>query len=245
MSDFAWVVLGGVAMSAIALVGAVTLVLPPAWLQRLINPLVAVAAGSLFGGALFHMLPEAVGHIGNELPVYGSLAAGFVTFFLLEQFLHWHHSHREFVAHEPLGYMILLADGLHNFLGGIAVTGVFLTDQKVGIVTWFVAAAHEVPQELGDFGILVSRGWGKKLALAYNVLSGLMFLAGAVLTWAVSGALNVDLLIPFAAGNFLYIAASDLLPELRLPLGLGEKLFLTGLFALSLVGLYALALSQG
>lgn len=244
MTDLAWLVIGGVAMAAIALSGAITLVLPSQWLQRLINPLVAIAAGSLFGGALFHMLPEAVGHIGNELPVYGSLAAGFVAFFLLEQFLHWHHSHREFVAHEPLGYMILLADGLHNFLGGIAVAGVFLIDQRVGIVAWFVAAAHEVPQELGDFGILVSRGWGKKLALAYNLLSGLMFLVGAVLTWAVSGAMNVDLLIPFAAGNFIYIAASDLLPELRLPPALREKLSLTALFALSLAGLYALALSQ-
>ncbi len=122
-------------MAAIALSGAITLVLPAHWLDRLINPLVAVAAGSLFGGALFHMLPEAVDHLGNDLPVYGALAAGFVTFFLLEQFLHWHHSHREVVAHEPLGYLILMADGLHNLLGGIAVAGTFLIDARVGVIT--------------------------------------------------------------------------------------------------------------
>jgi zinc and cadmium transporter len=244
LSTLGWIIVGGLAMSAIALSGAITLVLPPRWLERLINPLVAVAAGSLFGGALFHLLPEAVDQIGNELSVYGSLAAGFVAFFLLEQFLHWHHSHREFVAHEPLGYLILLADGLHNLLGGIAVAGTFLIDERVGIVTWFVAAAHEVPQELGDFGILVSRGWDKRQALIYNLLSGLTFLVGALLTYAVSGALSVDLLVPFAAGNFFYIASSDLLPELRLPLALREKLFLTGLFALSLLGLYALASAE-
>jgi zinc and cadmium transporter len=244
MSTLAWIVAGGLAMSAIALSGAFTLLLPARWLDRLINPLVAIAAGSLFGGAFFHMLPEAVDHTGNELPVYGSLASGFVTFFLLEQFLHWHHSHRVIVEHQPLGYLILLADGLHNLLGGIAVAGTFLIDARVGVVTWFVAAAHEVPQELGDFGILVSRGWGKREALIYNLLSGLTFLVGALLAYAVSGALNIDLLIPFAAGNFIYIASSDLMPELRLPLSLREKLSLTGLFAISLVGLYALALTQ-
>lgn len=244
MTTLAWIVAGGLAMSAIALSGAITILLPPRWLDRLINPLVAIAAGSLFGGAFFHMLPEAVDHIGNELPVYGSLAAGFVTFFLLEQFLHWHHSHRVIVEHQPLGYLILLADGLHNLLGGIAVAGTFLIDARVGVVTWFVAAAHEVPQELGDFGILVSRGWGKREALIYNLLSGLAFLVGALLAYAASGALNIDLLIPFAAGNFIYIASSDLMPELRLPLSLREKLSLTGLFAISLAGLYALAASQ-
>jgi zinc and cadmium transporter len=244
MNTLAWIVAGGLAMSAIALSGAITILLPPRWLDRLINPLVAIAAGSLFGGAFFHMLPEAVDHIGNELPVYGSLAAGFVTFFLLEQFLHWHHSHRVIVEHQPLGYLILLADGLHNLLGGIAVAGTFLIDARVGVVTWFVAAAHEVPQELGDFGILVSRGWGKREALIYNLLSGLTFLVGALLAYAASGALDIDLLIPFAAGNFIYIASSDLLPELRLPLSLREKLSLTGLFAISLAGLYALAVTQ-
>lgn len=241
MNTLVWIVVGGLAMSFIALSGAVTIVLPPRWRDRILNPLVAIAAGSLFGGALFHLLPEAVDHIGNDLPVYGSLAAGFVAFFLLEQFLHWHHSHHTLMEHEPLGYLILLADGLHNLLGGIAVAGTFLIDERVGIIAWFVAAAHEVPQELGDFGILISRGWDKRQALLLNLLSGLTFLVGALGTYAVSGALNVDLLVPFAAGNFLYIASSDLLPELRRPLGLREKLALTGLFGSALLGLYGLA----
>lgn len=107
-----------------------------------------------------------------------------------------------------------------------------------------MAAAHEVPQELGDFGILVSRGWKRGQALLYNVLSGLTFLVGALVAYAASGAVEVDLIIPFAAGNFVYIASSDLLPELRRPLGLGEKLGLTGLFALALAALYALAAAE-
>ncbi|MFO7547475.1 MAG: ZIP family metal transporter [Acidimicrobiia bacterium] len=214
MSTLGWVVISGLAMSSIALVGSITLFLPERTLGRLIMPLVAFAAGSLLGGALFHMLPGSVEVLGNRLAVYVWLTAGFVTFFLLEQYLQWHHCHRTVSRHGPLGYLILLADGAHNFIGGLAVAGAFIVDLRLGLVTWLVAAAHEVPQELGDFGILVHSGWSPHRALLFNLLSALTFLLGGLIAYAMSGAVEVAFLVPFAAGNFIYIAAADLLPQL-------------------------------
>ena len=183
-----WITVAGVAMAAIALVGSVTLVLSEAALKRLLLPLVALAAGSLLGGALFHLLPEAVAQLGNELDVYVAVVAGLVVFFLLEQFLHWHHCHQPVSRHRPVGYLILLADGVHNLIGGLAVGGAFVVDVELGLVAWLVAAAHEVPQELGDFGILVPSGWSRRAALLFNLASGLTFLVGALIAYALSGA---------------------------------------------------------
>lgn len=216
MSTLGWIVASGVAMTAVALVGAVTLLLPSRTLGRIVMPLVALAAGSLLGGAMFHMIPESVTQLGNTLALYVWLVAGFFTFFILEQYLQWHHCHRTSGEHRPLGHLILLADGVHNFIGGLAVAAAFIVDIRLGIVTWLVAVAHEIPQELGDFGILVHSGWRPRSALAYNAASAAMFLVGSVTAYALSGAFNVAVLVPFAAGNFIYIAAADLIPQITL-----------------------------
>ena len=241
LTTLAWIVVAGLGMAAIALVGSVTLALSESALRRLLLPLVGLAAGSLLGGAFFHMLPEAVSRSGGTLDVWVAFMVGFLVFFVLEQFLHWHHCHQPVSRHQPLGYLILLADGVHNFIGGLAVGSAFVIDIKVGLVAWLVAAAHEVPQELGDFGILVNSGWTRRSALVYNVLSGLTFLVGALVALAMSGVVGVLLLLPFAAGNFAYIAASDLIPQLRAT-GLRRQLeyfaaLLAGLAVLLLVAL--------
>jgi len=160
LDAFWWILGGGVLMSAIALIGSVTLLLPEATLSRMIMPLVAFAAGSLLGGAFFHMLPAAMQDTTDP-------------------------------------------------------AGVFLVDVRLGIAAWLAAAAHEVPQELGDFGVLVHGGWRKTTALLLNLLSGLTFLAGGLVAYAVSSRIDVGFLVPFAAGNFLYIGASDLVPEVN------------------------------
>lgn len=215
MSTLAWIVIAGLAMSSLALVGTVTVLMPKERLARILLPMVGLAAGSLLGGAFFHMLPESVDALGNGLGVYLAVVAGFLVFFTLEQFLHWHHCHRaEHTTHRPLGYLILLADGLHNLIGGLAVGGAFVVDVRVGVVTWLVAAAHEVPQELGDFGVLVHSGWQRRSALLWNFASALTFLAGALTSYAMADHVEVAYLLPFAAGNFVYIAAADLLPEI-------------------------------
>jgi zinc and cadmium transporter len=215
MSSLAWILVGGLLMSAIALVGSVTLLLRPETLERLVKPLVAFAAGSLLGGAFFHMLPAAAqdGDIGQAM-LWAML--GFTLFFALEQFLHWHHCHRaEASCRKPLTYLILLGDALHNFLGGIGVAGVFLIDVRLGITAWLAAAAHEVPQELGDFAVLVHGGWKRGSALLFNFLSGATFLVGGLTTYALAQTVDVGFLVSFAAGNFLYIGASDLVPEVN------------------------------
>jgi zinc and cadmium transporter len=161
--------------------------------------------------------------------------AGFLAFFVLEQFLHWHHCHRtDHSGHRPLGNLILLADGLHNLIGGLAVGGAFVVDLQVGIVTWLVAAAHEVPQELGDFGVLVHAGWPKRPALAWNVVSALTFLVGGVVAYMIVGAVDVGYPVPFAAGNFVYIAAADLLPELATQTRVRDKLETTAALTIGL-----------
>jgi zinc and cadmium transporter len=241
MSTLAWITLGGLVMSLLALSGSLTLLLPERHFTTVVPGLVALAAGSLLGGALLHMLPEAVTAMGNELEVYGWVAVGFLGFFVLEQFLHWHHCHQPVARHGPLGYLILVADGVHNFVGGLAVAGAFLVDIRVGVVTWIAAAAHEVPQELGDFGILVHAGWGRIRALVFNVLSALTFLLGGWVAYALSGTFEVTWLLPFAAGNFLYIAAADLIPELTQSPHGRRKVILTVLFMIGLAALWAVA----
>ena len=216
MSTLAWIIVGGVLMSAIAMVGSVTLVLRPATLDRLLLPLVAFAAGSLIGGAFFHMIPAALDANVHILGIGVAVVTGFTVFFVLEQVLHWHHCHRaQSDCKQPLTYLVLIGDGLHNFLGGLAIAGTFLIDIRLGITSWLAAAAHEVPQELGDFGVLVHGGWSKRRALLFNVLSGLTFLLGGLLAYGLSFQMDVSWLIPFAAGNFLYIGASDLVPEVN------------------------------
>jgi zinc and cadmium transporter len=240
MSTLGWIVVAGLAMSSLALVGTVTVFMPPDRLERIVLPMVGLAAGSLLGGAVFHMLPEAIDVIGNRLGVYLAFVAGFLVFFVLEQFLHWHHCHRaDHSTHRPLGYLILLADGLHNLIGGLAVGGAFVVDIRVGIVAWLVAAAHEVPQELGDFGVLVHSGWQRRSALAWNFASALTFLVGSLIAYAVADHIEVAYLLPFAAGNFVYIAAADLLPEISSEERTRDKLETTAAFLAGLVVLLA------
>lgn len=240
MSTLAWIVLSGLAMGSIALVGMVSVLTPPATLQRYLLPIVGFAAGSLLGGAFFHMLPEAVDAIGNRLAIYVALVAGFLAFFVLEQFLHWHHCHRtDHTEHRPLGHLILIADGLHNFIGGLAVGGAFVVDIRVGLVAWLVAAAHEIPQELGDFGVLMHSGWKRRSALAWNFASALTFLAGSLVAYGIADRVEVAYLLPFAAGNFIYIAAADLLPEIARETSAPEKLRTTAAFLAGLMVLLA------
>ncbi|MEZ4417705.1 MAG: ZIP family metal transporter [Gemmatimonadota bacterium] len=201
-------------MSAIALVGGLTARLEERTLDRLILPLVALAAGSLIGGALFHLVPAALVATGDLAGAMTWLALGFVSFLVLEQALHFHHCRRP-SRRRPLTYLILLGDALHNFIGGLAVAGTFILDVRLGVMTWLAAAAHEVPQELGDFGVLIHGGWPRRSALLWNLASGLTFLVGGLVAYFAARHTDVSALVPFAAGNFLYIGAADLVPEIK------------------------------
>jgi zinc and cadmium transporter len=213
VEQLVWIVGSGLLMTAIALVGGLTLLLDEATRQRMLLPLVAFAAGSLIGGALFHMIPAAIAGGASPLVPLVWVALGFTLFLAIEQLLHYHHCHRASVGcRRPLTYLVLRGDGLHNFLGGLAIGTTFLLDVRLGIATWLAAAAHEIPQELGDFGVLLHGGWSKGQALLLNVVSASTFLLGGLLAYAASATLEVAFLVPLVA----FVAGMGLLLLIRL-----------------------------
>lgn len=243
MDILIWILGSTFAMSLIAWAGLITLTLKENVLKKILLPLVAFSAGALLGGAFLHLLPETIAEMGSSLTVFLWLLAGFSIFFLLEQFIQWHHCHRAPSEHKtPVTYLILLADGIHNFIGGLAIAGSFLASVQTGIITWLAAAAHEIPQEFGDFGILIHGGWKKYRALVYNFLSALTVVAGGLVAFFLSQNIDTTFLLPFAAGNFIYIASSDLIPEVKHCENIREGAvhflaFLTGLLLLLAVKL--------
>jgi zinc and cadmium transporter len=205
-------------VSILSLIGAISLVLREAWLRQALIVLVAFAAGALLGDAFLHLLPEVVEETGElGLPTSFAVLAGVSTFFVLEKGLHWHHSH---IGHEetvhPVAVTNLVGDGLHNFLDGAIVAASFAASPELGIATTVAVAIHEIPQELGDFGILVHSGLSPKRALMFNLLSGLTAIAGAVAVLAFTPVETIErAMIPFTAGAFIYIASTDLMPEIH------------------------------
>ena len=207
-----------IVISAISLVGVLVLAISSTQLQRALILLIPFAAGALLGDSFLHILPEVVEEQGGfEISTSLSLLSGVIVFFILEKVLHWHHAHfpHEEVVH-PVATTNLVGDGLHNFIDGAIVASAFLASPELGLATAIAVMLHEIPQELGDFGILVHAGMKPRKALLLNFSSGLAAVAGGVLTLAFVSVTNVQmLLLPFTAGAFMYIASTDLLPELH------------------------------
>lgn len=233
----------GFLMSLIAIIGGLFILLPEKVLKRWLKPIVAFAAGSLIGGAFFHMLPHALSTSQPTISVLVWVVVGFTAFFALDQLLEWHHCHRMPSEHvQPLGPLLLIADGVHNFLGGLAIGAIFVVDIRAGIAAWIAAALHEIPQEIGDFGAMVHAGYSRSKALLYNFISALTFPLGGAIAYGVGQHINVYFLVALGAGNFLYIAGADLLPEVKQ----AEQLWETGVrfsfFVLGVCVLYAATL---
>ena len=211
-------------ISLIAFVGVLTLFLKEKLLDKLLLVLVSLSAGALIGGAFLHLLPEAILKVGADadalLNIFLYLLLGFCIFFILEQFIRWHHHHGchgEECNIKPFSYLILISDGVHNFIDGLIIAGSFVINPSVGIVTTLAVALHEIPQELGDFGVLVYGGFDKTKALFLNFISALTAILGGIAGYFLSAWIegSAVYLLPFAAGNFIYIAASDLIPEIK------------------------------
>ncbi|HVE76063.1 MAG TPA: ZIP family metal transporter [Actinomycetota bacterium] len=206
-------------VSALSMVGGVTLIFSKTIVQKSLLVLISFAAGALLGDAFLHLIPEiAESPRGFDLTASFSLLAGVIAFFILEKVLHWHHSHvpSEEVLH-PVAITNLVGDALHNFVDGALIAGAFLVSPKLGLATAIAVALHEIPQELGDFAIMMHAGLRPGRALLLNLLTGLASVAGAAITLLVSQAVPqiVSVLVPVTAGGFVYIASTDLIPELH------------------------------
>ena len=202
-------------VSLISLIGIFFIGMKQDTLTKVIKYLVSFAVGGLLGGAFFHLLPESMETGNPSLFVY--VLSGIMIFFLIEKFLHWRHCHKGQCDAHTFTYLNLIGDGIHNFIDGMIIAASFVTDMRLGVITTLAVAAHEIPQEIGDFGILVYGGFSKSKALLFNLLSALTAMAGAVIAYFSFNQIVwlKGFLIPFTAGGFLYIALVDLIPELH------------------------------
>jgi zinc and cadmium transporter len=207
------------AVSMISLVGVLSLAVNARRLKGALFVLVSFSAGALLGDAFIHLLPEAAESLGAGLVMSLCIIMGIFIFFILEKIIHWRHCHVPTSAlhTHPLGAMNLVGDFFHNFVDGMMIAASYLSSIPLGIATTIAVIAHEIPQEIGDFGILLHAGYGRLRALLFNFLSALAAVAGAIVTIIIGAktAGIASLLVPFTAGGFIYIASSDIIPELH------------------------------
>ncbi len=216
-------------VSIVSFTGAATLSIEGKKLKKVLIYLVSFAAGALFGDAFLHLLPEVIEENGFSLTVSISIIAGIVLFFVLEKIISWHHYHMPHSGKEVHSFAItsLAGDAMHNFIDGLIIAASYLISIPVGIATTIAVVLHEIPQEIGDFGILLQGGFTKNKALLFNFLTALTAVMGAVLALLLGSRMeNITLfLVPFAAGGFIYVAGADLIPELHKEVNVKKSIF--------------------
>tara|TARA_Y100000031_G_scaffold101393_2_gene111205 strand:+ start:8313 stop:9110 length:798 start_codon:yes stop_codon:yes gene_type:complete len=220
-------------VSLVSLIGILVISVRDTLLQKWILVFVALAVGALLGDAFIHLIPEAFEKSANILVTSLLIIGGILLFFILEKFLHWHHWHGHELHEDeclgdkrildtqrrirPLGYIILASDGFHNLLDGMIIGASYLVSIEVGIATTLAVILHEIPQEIGDFGVLLHSGFTKAQAILVNFASALLAILGVIVVFVLEDAMGTfsTWMIPIAAGGFIYIAGSDLVPELH------------------------------
>lgn len=207
------------AVSLVSFIGILTVALKLDVLKKILMFLVSLSAGALLGGAFFHLIPEAAEAHGFGLKLSVYILSGILIFFALEKIICWRHCHIPTSDHHPhpIAFMNLIGDAFHNFIDGAIIAASFLVSIPLGISTTVAVLLHEIPQEIGDFGVLVHGGFGRRKALLLNFATALTAVLGALVILLLN--LQVEtltaFLIPFTAGGFIYIAGSDLIPELK------------------------------
>ena len=202
--------------------GGMLLLWKPELTKKIITPLIAFGTGAFLSAAFLDLLPEAVEQYREAQPVFAATLAGFMAFFTFERLVMRYikgkrveHEHSEHT--EPLPYLLILGDSLHNFIDGIVIAIAYVANPALGLPTALAIAAHEVPQEIGDFSVMLHLGWSRARVVGINVAQSLMILPGIWLGFALGSVVQPQLpiLMGFTAGIFIYIAASDLVPELH------------------------------
>jgi zinc and cadmium transporter len=230
------IVLANLIISLCSLIGVVTLGMSTKSLSKILMYLVAFSAGTLMGNAFLDLIPEAA----NNLPistVMGLTLVSFIGFFFIEKVLHWRHCHNGQCDTHSFGTLNLLGDAIHNCIDGLVIAGTFLLSPALGLSTTFAMAAHEIPQEIGDFGVLLHAGFTKRKAIMANLAVALTSVLGGILgfSYISQNPMFSYYLLPIAAGGFIYIAGSDLLPEIRKETHLAKSIASFGLFLLGIV----------
>ncbi len=218
MIELIYIMISSFLIALIAFIGIFTLALNDKVLNKILLILVSLSAGALMGGAFLHLLPEAIEEAeGTDFNVFLIVLVGFLLFFLIEKVLHWRHCHKGKCDVHTFQYMNLIGDSIHNFIDGLIISAGFISSIELGITTVIAIAAHEIPQEIGDFGVLIYGGFKKKKAIVLNFAVALTIVLGGIVGYLISSTVNqsVVFLLPFAAGGFIYIAATDLVPEIK------------------------------
>ncbi len=223
-----YAILSTVIVSLMSFFGLLIISVKQDHLKKIIFFVVSLSVGALFGDAFIHLIPDAFESGLNIHSLSISILAGIILFFIIEKFLHWHHSHVEHdhcidcaSTHEnnvkPLGAIILFADGMHNFIDGIIIGLSFLLGIEVGIATTLAVVLHEIPQEVSDFALLLHAGYSRGRALFLNFISSSMAILGTIVALFIGVRLEnfIPIGLAVAAGGFIYVAGSDLVPELH------------------------------
>lgn len=215
---FLYMISSVVVVSLLSLIGISLLALSHETFHKVVFGLVALAVGALFGDAFIHLLPDAFSDPSRSVQASLFMLAGVLLFFVLENFLHWRHQHSdEHRKVEPYGYLNILADMTHNFIDGLIIGASFRVGVKMGMATSLAVILHEIPHEFSNFGVLVKSGFSRGRALFLNFVTALAAMAGGLIAWWAGGNMEgfIRILIPLTAGGFVYIAGSDLVPQLH------------------------------
>lgn len=215
-------------ISILSVIGVTAILFTKEKLKSILLCLVAFSAGALLGDAMLHLIPEAIEEKGfsNAISLY--VIAGILIFFILEKIIHWRHCHEISCDTHPhhLATMNLVGDGIHNLIDGMVIAGSYSVSIELGITTTIAVILHEIPQEIGDFGILLYAGIKPAKAVVYNFVSALFAILGTIITLAIGTHIEnfTSIIIPLTAGGFIYIASSDLIPELHKEIKLSKSL---------------------
>jgi zinc and cadmium transporter len=245
MITLAYIIITTILISLVSFIGIFTLALKDKVLNKILLFLVSLSAGALMGGAFLHLIPEAIeksiheheGHMEIPLEIFIFVIVGFILFFIIEKVLHWRHCHKEKCDIHTFHYMNLIGDSVHNFIDGLILAASYVTSIELGITTTFAIVAHEIPQEIGDFGVLIYGGFKKKKAIILNFIVAATAIIGGIIGFIISRAIDeaTIFLLPFAAGGFIYIAATDLIPEIKKELDYKKYLITLIIFILGIL----------
>ncbi|NJD75695.1 MAG: ZIP family metal transporter [Candidatus Methanoperedens sp.] len=248
MNVWIYTIISVILVSSVSLIGIFTLLLNKDIPKKTLLFLVSFAVGGLFGDAFIHLLPESFEKLGANLTTSLYIVLGILIFFALEKFIRWRHCHiasPEGHTH-PVAVMNLIGDSIHNLIDGMLIGASYTVSNPIGISTTLAIILHEIPQEMGDFGVLLQSGFSVKKAVAFNFLSALTAILGAIISLFAGSHIEgySSILLPITAGGFIYIAGSDLIPELQHECKLSPK-FATCVYAIRIfICLYNLSIGR-